>query len=348
MPGSWINVTPTAVTLTTDLPCGNFGTLTVQVNASHPETVYAQFNCQGVWKSTDYGLNWALASTGQNASKVTDCAGGVATSPNSADQTVYLSCIRGSGTGFWASTDGGTNWTRYTVGPTPSRQDYYPPAVDPYDTSHLIMAGHEQNSYVQSTDGGKTWTAITTDAGMTEMGGTAGFVFIDTGSASTTRSTWLYSAQTAGGHIGTWRTANGGSSWTQVDKNEKEHSYWQIYQPNLTGTVFMAGDYSANGYGVQRSTDYGQTWMHVGLTQNENIVFGTHKHVYAMDGCCSGMLNLEVADQPGTGTWTKAPTPAGMVAQGLGSAQATVTNDGKYDIILAANWKAGLWRYIEP
>jgi hypothetical protein len=38
-------------------------------------------------------------------------------------------------------------------------------------------------------------------------------------------------------------------------------------------------------------------------------------------------------------------TPAGMT---VGAAQAAVTNDGTHDIIVTANWGAGIWRYIEP
>ena len=54
------------------------------------------------------------------------------------------------------------------LGPAPSgtsRQDYYPPIIDPYDEKHLVMAGHEQNYLVESTDGGQTWSAINLQAG---------------------------------------------------------------------------------------------------------------------------------------------------------------------------------------
>jgi hypothetical protein len=32
----------------------------------------------------------------------------------------------------------------------------------------------------------------------------------------------------------------------------------------------------------------------------------------------------------------------------IGAAQAAVTNDGAHDIIVTANWSAGLYRYVEP
>ena len=184
---------------------------------------------------------------------------------------------------------------------------------------------------------------------MNAPGGSAAFVFIDTGAAATTRNTWLYSPQGTGGMIGTWRTTNGGTSWKQVDKNEKEHWYLQIFQPDTNGVVYMAGIYSMLGYGVLRSTDYRQTWAHVGKAMNENIVFGTSKHIYAMDAYTS--MNGQVGDAPGTGTWRAMATPwSGTSPSGAiaGTVQAAVTNDGTHNIIVTANWNGGLWRYIEP
>jgi len=345
-PGVWTNVTPSAIDLNAMLGCGNYGTLSVVVDALHPAEVYAQFNCYGIWKSVDYGLTWnGPINTGSNGKTVSDCAGGI-TAANTATPTLFQSCIRGSGLGFWASTNGGVDWTKYNVAPGKDRQDFYPPTVDPYDNNHLLMCGHEMNVLVESTDGGHTWTSVNIDPKMDAPGGSAALVFVNTGSADTTRSTWIYSPQATGGTIGTWRTSDGGKTWTQVDHNEKEHSYWQIYQPDTAGVVYMAGVYSALGWGALRSPDYGKTWVHVGTAGNENIVFGTPKHIYTMDGCCGG-VHLQIGDPPGTGAWKASATPTAM-ATTWGAGSAVVTNDGTYSIIFTANWVAGLWRYVEP
>jgi hypothetical protein len=185
---------------------------------------------------------------------------------------------------------------------------------------------------------------------MDEPGGTGAIFFLDTGTATTTRGTWLWMAQQSGGTYGTWKTTNSGGAWQQVDKNEHPHGSSQIYQPDTTGVVFMAGAYSALGWGVLRSADYGQTWAHLGGTGNETLVFGLAKNVYAMYGWAIGegqtvAPGLEIAAQPGTGTWTATATPAGMTQ---GPAQAAVTSDGTHSIAVAACWNAGLWRYMEP
>ena len=351
--GTWINVTPANVKLTANLSCGNFGTSSVQVDRAHPSNLYAQFHCQGIWKSTDYGATWAgPINTGKNSSTVGDCAGGITISPSSTANTptLYLSCGRGAATGFWVSTNGGVDWNKYQITPTPNRQDYYPPDVDPYDTNHLIMTGHEMNSIVQSFDGGRNWAAVNIAAGMTQNGGTGATFFINTGNATTTRSTWLWMAQWSGGTIGTWRTTNAGATWTQVDKNEHTHGSAQIYQPDNKGVLFMAGAYSALGWGVLRSTNFGETWSHVGTTSPQAVVIGTSKNMYAMFGYPTGVggnitPNFELSAQPGTGTWTEPGTPTNMTQ---GPSQIATVNDGTHNILVGAMWNGGLWRYIEP
>jgi hypothetical protein len=188
---------------------------------------------------------------------------------------------------------------------------------------------------------------------VTGDGGTGGINFVNTGSASTTRGTWLWLAA-AVGTVGTWRTADSGASWTLVDQNEHINGsmHSEVYQPlpPFTGDLYMAGQNSALGAGVLRSTDFGKTWAHVGLPTPEAVVFGTTLHVYGMYGWGIGAgqtvaPGLEVGEAPGTGTWSAPGTPPAMT-QGPG--QVAVTNDGTNSIVVVANYNAGLWRYVEP
>jgi hypothetical protein len=354
--GTWTDVTPTGIDLTDNL-CGNFGATSIQQDPANPSNVYVQFNCQGIWKSADYGLTWTgPINTGTNGAAVA-CGGAITISPTSTATvpTIYASCIRGgNGAGFYVSIDGGVNWTNYFVAPSGgARQDYLPPVVDPYDNNHLLMVGHEQDYIVESVDGGHTWAAAALAAGMKmntgSFVGTGAIFFINTGTASTTRGNWMWMGQQSGGNYGTWRTTNSGTTWAQVDKNEHGGTP-QIYQPDNNGVVFMAGAYSILGWGVLRSTDYGQTWAHVGMTGNEAVVVGTRTIVYAMYGFPSGpggttAPGFEVASQPGTGTWVAPGTPAGMTQ---GTAGIDVLNDGTHNILVGAMFNNGVWRYVEP
>jgi hypothetical protein len=70
---------------------------------------------------------------GTNGATAGDCAGGIAlaSAGPASTPTIYQSCIRGLGTGFWRSIDGGVDFVRFDVKPGGPRQDFYPPAVDP-------------------------------------------------------------------------------------------------------------------------------------------------------------------------------------------------------------------------
>ena len=349
--GQWSNVTPANANLTSTLDCGNFGTISVVSDPARPSNLYTHFDCQGIWKSTDYGQTWnGPINTGTGGAGANG-AGGIAIAPGApgGPPILYSAAIRGTGMGFWRSLDGGVSWTNYTVAPAGNRQDVYPPQVDPYDGNHLLMAAHELNASYQSIDGGQNWTSVTQASGMNEPGGTATFFFINTGTAASTRNTWLWMAQGTGGVVGTWRTANAGAGWTRVDSNEHPHGDGQIYQPDTNGTVYMAGAYSGLGWGALRSADYGQTWSHVGANGQGAIVFGTPNNVFSAFGWACGIgCNVdpghELAAQPGMSGWSTPPRPAGMTQ---GPAQAAVVSSGSQWIILTANWSSGLWRYAE-
>lgn len=352
--GVWLNVTPGNVDLTNGLSCGNFGVQTVQVDPNRKSDLYAQFNCQGIWKSVDQGRTWTgPINTGTNGAAVSDCAGGISLAPNGAGNppTLFLSCIRGGALGFWRSLDGGVSWTKFTIGPDAlDRQDEFPPVVDPYDPQHLIMAAHEHDLLVESVDGGQTWTNIPLNPGMLTAGRTASINFINTGTAATTRSTFLWISEQAGGTFGTWRTTNRGATWVQVDKNEVASGSNPIYQPDASGALYMAGANSVLGAGVLRSADYGVTWSHVGPVGNESVVFGTPKNIFATYGFAGGLASsggpfFQTALHPGTGTWTTPTTPAAMR---MGGSQVAAGFDGSRYYLVSANYGAGLWLYIDP
>jgi fibronectin type 3 domain-containing protein len=349
--GTWINVTPAGVNLSNvnlgSADC-NYGARTVQADPVVPSNLYTLFDCQGVWKSTDYGATWSgPINTGTNGSSINGCSGGITISrSNSASApTIYAGCIRGAGVGFWKSVDGGVSWTKYIVGVVQGREDYYAPVVDPYDDQHLLMGSHEFNPFtiVQSTNGGQSWSGVTLTSGMQGSYRSPTIFFVNTGNATSTRKTWLWLGDFGSG-LGTWRTEDSGATWTKVDTNDYIGAA-QLYQPNNNGAVFMAGS-----NGISRSTDYGQTWARVGSGTNESIVFGTSKNTYSMYGYPVGpngsaAPSFQVASQPGTGTWVSPGTP-GSMAQG--PAQAAVVNNGTNSILVGAMWNSGLWRYVEP
>jgi hypothetical protein len=55
----------------------------------------------------------------------------IARGPDGQPPILYSAGIRGTGVGFWKSTDGGASWTNYRVEPGGERQRFYPPVVIP-------------------------------------------------------------------------------------------------------------------------------------------------------------------------------------------------------------------------
>lgn len=348
--GKWVNVTPANVDLVSDLDCHNFGTISVVADPARPSNLYSQFHCQGIWKSVDYGLTWSgPINTGPGAAGARGAGGiSIARGPDGQPPILYSAGIRGSGMGFWKSVDGGVSWARIQVTASREHQRFYPPAVDPHDPNHLLMPGHESNLIVRSTDGGRTWIRVPMASGMMQRGGTGFVFFVNTGNTVTTAQTWLWSAQGTGGEIGTWRTADAGENWEQVDSIEHPHGQMQIYQPDASGLVFVAGIYSRLGAGVIRSIDYGKTWRHVGSNSSQAIVFGTPNRVYSMFAwaCLNCKLDIGLQSAPATGVtgWRSMAAPREME---IGAAQAATVFDGTNHVIVTANWRAGLWRFLE-
>jgi hypothetical protein len=349
--GIWIDVTPREVDLVNRLSCDNYGSITMVADPARPSDLFTQFHCQGVWKSVDYGLTWSgPINTGHGGAGASGAGGlAIARGPDGQPPILYSAGIRGTGVGFWKSTDGGVSWTNYRVAPGGDRQDFYPPVVNPHDPNHLLMTGHQSSLIVQSLDGGQSWSEVPIADGMRHSGGTGFIFFIDTGRAETTTDTWIWTAEaTTERKIGTWRTRDRGRTWTRVDSNEHPHGQMQIYQPDNGGIVFMPGYHSDLGAGVLRSTDYGETWTRVGIAMDQAAVFGTAKRVYATYawacGACLLDPALQSAPKPGISGWARMSTPPEMA---IGPAQAATVFDGTNYIILTANWRGGLWRFVE-
>ncbi|MBW8886381.1 MAG: exo-alpha-sialidase [Fibrobacteres bacterium] len=351
--GVWTNVTPAGFTLDFDFhgTSQNFGAMDVLADPVRPNDVYA-FSCyQGVWKSTNAGVNWTkITATGvMDAGRAWgEC---IDLNPNRDPNTppTMWACQGYGVSGIFKSTDGGVTWANYAIpfGGN-ANSDPYSPQVDPFDANHLITGIHEQSGVAESVDGGVTWH----DASGDMNGGISWYpFFINTGSAATTRTTWIAIAQVQDGSAGTVRTTDGGTHWTKVSSNEHAHGGTQIYQAGAGGVVYISGDNAKEGKGISRSTDLGATWTHVGQDLSGGSVYGTPNHVYSS---CNGATNayqnpyFQVGDSNGQSfVWATSAVPAGMTN---GPKVTAVTYDasiGKY-VLVGGSWSAGIWRYIEP
>jgi hypothetical protein len=345
--GEWTPVTPPGIDLDPKRFGGdNFGLQDVLVDPARPSDLYAFVTHQGVWKSTDYGQGWTKVNTGPGGAMIDGgkpWGEGIDSDRCRDPRTPPTLYSAGSQGRFWRSQDGGVSWTAFDLPADgkPRPQDGYSVDVDPFDGKHLLVGFHEQTGLAESTDGGETWRSIALADGMAAGSSWYPF-FIDTGSAGTTRGTWLMIAQMMNGAVGTWRTGDGGGQWTRVESNEHPHGGSQIFQRD--GVLFMAGVYGTQGWGVYRSTDLGRSFTHVGPSGSQATVYGTEAYVYVQPAPFGNQASAARAALPGT-DWATWPLPAAVAD---GPKRVAVTHDGSHAIVVGGNWSAGLWRYVEP
>lgn len=352
--GTWTNVTPAAIDLDPAAFNGdNYGVQDVLADPARPGDFYA-FTChQGVWKSTDAGLTWSKINTGTNgaaldAGKLWTAAIEPDPTRNPATPPILWTATGNAAAGVWKSSDGGINWTAHSVdnataaaasGNAYFGNDVYALDVDPNDATHLIAGFHGYPGISESIDGGETWNTIAVPAG---IGASLYPFFVATGSAASTRTTWLTQAQWDSNTAGIWRTTDGGTQWTHVAPTlEHKHGSTQFHQPG-NGVVYAP---SVNPNGVFRSTDSGATWTQVS-TALANAVFGTPAQLYSEDSFAAGGTydaNPYVAQPNADTQWTAvSPTPA----MGNGAKRAAVSRNGANFVIVSGNWLGGIWRLV--
>jgi photosystem II stability/assembly factor-like uncharacterized protein len=121
----------------------------VAVDPTSGSILYAAAQLDGLWKSTDGGLNWSAARNGYSG----DIAGSIAIEP-SAPSTIFV----GTNNGVFRSTDSGATWSDRT-GNLPSRR-IFAMAIDPGNPAVLYASVDAAGGGVyRSEDAGGSWTA---------------------------------------------------------------------------------------------------------------------------------------------------------------------------------------------
>jgi hypothetical protein len=351
-PGTWANVTPSAVDLVlARFSNDNYGVQDVVVDPARPSDLYAFVCHQGVWKSTDFGRTWkGPINTGPGGQLVTagkPWTAAIAHATDAGSPTLWTAAGNAQ-VGVLKSTDGGVSWTAYRTHNaqaeatfTRGGDDVYSLDVDPHDPQHLIAGFHEAPGLSESTDGGVTWRDVAAPAAAKKS---LYPFFLTTGAPATTAATWLAIAQIDGGASGTWRTADRGATWAQVENFEHTHGGAQISQ--VDGYVYAGGIYGTqNRWGIFRSGDQGTTWSYAsngGAAQGG--VVATATRLYATLAATPGQPGLQTASRSTGLQWSRAATPAGLTD---GFKRAAATYDGQHWIVVGGAWNAGIWRFVE-
>ncbi len=263
---------------------------------------------------------------------------------------VYIGAAAG---GVWKTTNGGTTWADKSGGL--SRLTFGSIAIDPNNTN-TIYAGtgetiwfynnvtYEGNGLYKSTDGGDTWTQITSGIGIqTQFSdievnpGDSNILLASLGSG-----TWENGFP---GNEGIWRSTNAGASWTRT--LNVDDAFDVTFHPSNSLLAYAAcGNQSASG-GFYRSTDGGATWtqsntglpsatligrMQFDLSTSSPLTI--YSLIYNNSASFSGRNSAAFKSTDGGLNW--AQISSGVLISGTYNGS-TVSDQGSYDLCLSVH-----------
>ena len=243
--------------------------LAVSGVVGEPNTYYFGGVGGGVWKTTDGGLTWTPMSDKERFSSV----GAIAVA-ESDPNVIYVgtgeACIRNNilqGNGMFKSTDAGKTW--HFMGLEDTRH-IGRLAVHPKNPDIIFVAalGHaygrnSERGVFRSTDGGNTWQKVLYKDDQT---GAIDVVFDPSNPSILYAALWQayrtpYSMVSGGPGSGLYRSADGGTTWTQIKGNG--------FPTGVLGRIGVAVSAEPNRVyalieadkgGLYRSDDGGEHW----------------------------------------------------------------------------------------
>jgi len=247
--GKWINVTNNLAGLPTHAPCGNLSSM-CQVPGKD-QIIVAVANGGsispkgGLWSSTDGGASWSHMGTGPGSDLIDNNPYAITFDPENPD--IFWESGQYGKWGVYKTIDGGKTFHHLALPAYTSQTSV--DFTDPERKTLVVGSVEISNTVWKSSDAGLTWTNI----GANLPAGTnfsTDPVVIDANTYLVVCSGW------GKGTNGTYRTEDGGLTWTLVSKTAGNYpALWAS-----DGSLYWA---LAWNNGLIRSTDLGVTWSQV-------------------------------------------------------------------------------------
>ncbi len=241
------------------------GETTIRIDVTHGD---------GVYKSIDAGRTWANIGL-----KDTRFIGKIRVHPENPDIVWVAALGHAFGPnkerGVFKSMDGGKNWQQVLfvsekAGAVDLSIDTSNPRIlyatiwEAYRSFWQISSGGPESSLWKSTDGGETWTNISTKQGLPK--GTLGKIGVAASPAKTGRVWALIEHTTEGG---LYRSDDYGDIWEKVSDNQNlvSRAWYYIHltaDPQDSDTVYV------NNLAFYRSTDGGKTFVELPTPHGDN------------------------------------------------------------------------------
>lgn len=275
---------------------------------------YGSPGTEGVWKSTDGGLNWSRALAGIN-----NPAFDLEIHPTNSD--ILFAGVGGtnSNNGIYKSTDRGENWTRVGSGISSSvlNKMHIDIAESSPETMYVIVytSGSGTSSAYKSTNGGTSFTQLSSSH---NFGGNYGSGPRDQGwydlmiAVSPTDENLVYTGNlelhktTDGSNFNFVRMPGGSGAW---DSPMHVDYHKIVFAPSNTSVIYVGCD-----GGVYKSTNAGNTWFSVNngfsTIQFYRLSSSYHNEDMIIGGAQDNGIFLRTAD--GATPWDFVGTGDGM------------------------------------
>jgi photosystem II stability/assembly factor-like uncharacterized protein len=281
----------------------------LSIDPASPQTLYALTDFVGAFVSTNGAASWSPLQAGaSNNETITVFA------MNSANG---LDLIAETASGIWRSSDGGATWVQKSTGMVTTNAVVQTMAFAPSDpnTVYASIGGKAGSttpyeSLMKSSDGGATWTDVSSGLIATPSENFLGAIAIDPVSSST-----VY----AGSPVDLHKTTDGGATWTALSPGGGVLS---LAIDPTTGTTLYAVVAETSTTVLRKSLDSGTTWTdaNAGIPTPTSTVTLDPLHPSTLFACAYAGL---FRSQDGATTWTQvlalqvgpppAPPPAPLV-----------------------------------
>ncbi len=353
-PGIWHSTGGGAFTKVAGVNIAQISTETLVFVPGGNQTLYACAYGSAIWKSTDGGGTWVDTKDNLHGGNAMLAMGLSASSTN----TLYVGHYLISGGGISKTTTGGTTWADASQGFTAFSVNGV--AIDP-NNSMNVWVGGGYNGLNYSTDGGKTYSAISVQQGLTWGGdftvkiGPTGTIYAGNNGGAVFKSTnngatFVHDAVLGngnvtqvslspadantvyvGGNIGLAGTSSGGMAWSLLTGNPYSNVWGIAAHPTTANTA-----YAGLSDGVYRTVTSGQSW-----TKVTNKVAGTVLAFDSKANIFAGAGTLQ--SSPDGNTWSDVTGALPLDSNHFATALAIFSIKGK-DVIFASSTGLGAWR----
>ncbi len=256
----------------------------IAIDPVNTNTLYAGSGfSDGIYKITDGGSTWVTTSTGLYLTSSTDIVTILEVDPKN-PSTVYAGVV-GTDSALYKSTNSGQSWQVIEDIPVSIL------TIDPKNSSILYQAigSRFSQSLSQSTNGGLTWTALST------MTGTSQILSIVVDPSYQIVYVLVFSE-------GIYKSTDGGSTWQLYASNPVSSFLNIAIDPNNTQTLYgtpMNGSLYAG-----KSVDGGITWTNTALLSGNIYVNPVDSNIVYSVGALGVVMSLD----GGNTTTTIGPT----------------------------------------